>query len=78
MRQSEEGFASTGGGGGCIVAPHRGCTSCLPLASCSGPFRFNYHEGRWVYHRDGRDLQQQLAQEIGGLLGQAPSLEADA
>lgn len=42
----------------------------------SGPFRYDHQPGgRWVYHRDGRDLVKQLQQELKGLLGQAPALE---
>lgn len=40
----------------------------------SGPFRFDYHEGKWVYSRDGHELLQQLQQELQGLLGDAPQL----
>ncbi|KAG2485050.1 hypothetical protein HYH03_016148 [Edaphochlamys debaryana] len=35
----------------------------------SGPFRFDFASGRWVYHRDGRDLVRQLEEEVGGLVG---------
>ncbi|GIL52553.1 hypothetical protein Vafri_8379 [Volvox africanus] len=41
----------------------------------SGPFRFDYVDGRWVYNRDGRDLVQQLEQEIGSLLRSELHLE---
>ncbi|GFR42929.1 hypothetical protein Agub_g3826 [Astrephomene gubernaculifera] len=35
----------------------------------SGPFRFDHIEGRWLYHRDRRDLLLQLEQEISALVG---------
>ncbi|EFJ48187.1 mitochondrial matrix protein frataxin [Volvox carteri f. nagariensis] len=41
----------------------------------SGPFRFDYVNGRWNYNRDGRDLVRQLEQEIGALVGTALHLE---
>lgn len=40
----------------------------------SGPFRYDYHEGKWVYHRDGRELLTQLEREFNSLLGSAPEL----
>ncbi|GLI68093.1 hypothetical protein VaNZ11_012418 [Volvox africanus] len=41
----------------------------------SGPFRFDYLDGRWMYNRDGRDLVQHLEQEIGSLLRSELQLE---
>ncbi|GIL79730.1 hypothetical protein Vretimale_12373 [Volvox reticuliferus] len=41
----------------------------------SGPYRFDYVDGRWIYNRDGRDLVQQLEQEIGALLRSELHLE---
>lgn len=41
----------------------------------SGPFRYDYLNGRWTYHRDGRDMLRQLRQEVGQLLGSPPDLE---
>ncbi|GLC70207.1 hypothetical protein PLESTF_000937900 [Pleodorina starrii] len=35
----------------------------------SGPFRFDYVDGRWIYNRDRRDLVRQLEQEISSLIG---------
>lgn len=71
-------------------APKRFGPSELTLVSSprSGPFRYDYvvpaesgdcsaaegAAGHWVYHRDGRDLVQQLQQELQQLLGTAPSL----
>lgn len=40
----------------------------------SGPFRYDYHAGSWVYHRDGRELVSQLQQELKQLLGTEPDL----
>lgn len=45
---------------------------CVVLLS-SGPFRYDYTTGgRWVYHRDGRDMLKQIEAELEGLLGAAP------
>jgi frataxin-like iron-binding protein CyaY len=41
---------------------------------CSGPCRFDWHEGRWIYHRTGQDLAQQLQQELEQLLGKKPEV----
>ena len=41
----------------------------------SGPFRFDYANGRWVYSRDRRDLVRQLEQEIESLVGAKLQLE---
>lgn len=35
----------------------------------SGPFRFDYKDGSWIYNRDGRDLFKQLEQEFEQLVG---------
>ncbi|GAX72625.1 hypothetical protein CEUSTIGMA_g81.t1 [Chlamydomonas eustigma] len=35
----------------------------------SGPFRYDWNSGLWVYHRDGRMLLQQLETELEGLTG---------
>jgi frataxin len=40
----------------------------------TGPFRYDLHEGSWVYHRDGRELLSQLQKELQQLLGSAPQL----
>ncbi|PNH09606.1 Frataxin, mitochondrial [Tetrabaena socialis] len=41
----------------------------------SGPFRFDYSDGRWLYSRDGRDLVRLLQAEITGLVGAELKLE---
>jgi frataxin len=51
--------------------PNRQIWLSSPL---SGPFRYDWHEGRWVYRRDGRELLSQLQQELAQLLGRAPDL----
>eukprot|EP00877_Chromochloris_zofingiensis_P001215 jgi/Chrzof1/11094/Cz05g23130.t1 len=40
----------------------------------SGPFRYDYQAGRWVYSRDGRDLFHQLDEELQRLTGSRPGL----
>jgi frataxin len=40
----------------------------------SGPFRYDYQHGQWVYARTGQELLQQVQQELQGLLGNAPQL----
>lgn len=45
---------------------------------CSGPFRFDYVQGRWVYHRTGQDLYRQLEKEMEGLTGRQLKLDARA
>jgi frataxin len=42
----------------------------------SGPFRYDYQHGSWVYARTGQELLQQVQQELQGLLGSAPELAA--
>lgn len=51
--------------------PNRQIWLSSPL---TGPFRYDYHEGSWVYHRDGRELLSQLQQELKQLLGSEPDL----
>lgn len=51
--------------------PNRQIWLSSPL---SGPFRYDYHEGAWVYHRDGRELLGQLQAELQQLVGSAPDL----
>ncbi|KXZ42691.1 hypothetical protein GPECTOR_124g491 [Gonium pectorale] len=41
----------------------------------SGPFRFDYSDGRWLYHRDRRDLVKLLEAEISQLVGSPLKLE---
>ena len=55
--------------------PPRGAVALgLPLYY-SGPFRYDFMDGRWVYHRTGQDLVQQLEQELQQMLGASPGLE---
>lgn len=43
----------------------------------SGPFRYDYcGSGRWVYSRDGREMHEQLQEEMERLLGAAPDLSS--
>jgi frataxin-like iron-binding protein CyaY len=45
----------------------------------SGPFRYDFAgEGRWVYSRDGREMHEQLRDELRQLLGAAPEALAAA
>jgi frataxin len=51
--------------------PNRQIWLSSPL---TGPFRYDWHKGHWVYHRDGRELLSQLQKELQELLGAAPHL----
>jgi hypothetical protein len=53
----------------CNLLPAACCTT-----PCSGPCRYDWHGGSWVYHRTGQDLWQQLQQELEQLLGQKPEM----
>jgi frataxin-like iron-binding protein CyaY len=46
---------------------------CVPCRS--GPFRFDFKGGKWVYARDGRELHKQLQEEISELIGAPCVLE---
>lgn len=35
----------------------------------SGPKRYDYVEGKWIYHRDGHRLQDLLSEEFSQILG---------
>jgi frataxin len=52
-------------------APNRQIWLSSPV---SGPFRYDYVNGRWRYARDGRDMLEQLQDELTGLLGSTPQL----
>ena len=44
---------------------------------CSGPLRYDYlSSGRWVYHRDGRDMLRMLQDEFRQLTG-SPDLSLE-
>ena len=49
----------------------------VDVDACSGPFRFDWLSGRWVYHRTHQDLLQQLQQELKQLTGADISLDHD-
>jgi len=40
----------------------------------TGPFRYDYINGHWVYSRTGQELLSQLQAELQQLLGSAPDL----
>ncbi|KAG1664530.1 hypothetical protein FOA52_012997 [Chlamydomonas sp. UWO 241] len=42
----------------------------------SGPFRFDWHNGAWVYSRDNSELLGRLEEELEGLTGVAVKLRA--
>eukprot|EP00955_Chlamydomonas_euryale_P000194 2077-Chlamydomonas_euryale.AAC.9 len=64
-----------GGGHGTFVlnkqTPNRQIWLSSPV---SGPLRFDWHGGKWVYRRDHRELLPQLEAELKGLTGVALSL----
>jgi len=41
----------------------------VALISCSGPFRYDYSGGNWVYHRDGHKMHEKLEKELKALTG---------
>jgi len=41
----------------------------------SGPVRYDFIDGQWVYHRDGHEMLQRLQSEFGRLFGQPPDLQ---
>lgn len=43
---------------------------------CSGPVRYDYVDGWWLYLRDGHELHARLRQELRELTGRDPELEA--
>eukprot|EP00884_Botryococcus_braunii_P002290 jgi/Botrbrau1/12061/Bobra.0295s0016.1 len=47
-------------------APNKQIWSSSPV---SGPVRYDYVDGRWVYLRDGHDLLDRLEQELKALCG---------
>lgn len=52
-------------------APNKQIWSSSPV---SGPARYDWQAGRWVYKRDGHELLQQLSQEMTQLLGTTVTL----
>ena len=60
-----------------IPPSHNGrCPSPPYTHAHSGPLRYDLAPGgRWVYHRDQRDLVVQLQQELEGLVGAPIQLE---
>ncbi len=49
-----------------------------PTHPHSGPLRYDYCNGRWVYHRDGRDMLGMLQEELTQLCGIPVDLEGEA
>ncbi|KAL4421105.1 hypothetical protein ABPG77_009632 [Micractinium sp. CCAP 211/92] len=47
--------------------PNRQIWMSSPL---SGPVRYDWGPGKWVYHRDGHDMHTRLEQELKQLTGQ--------
>eukprot|EP00983_Pelagomonas_calceolata_P103790 1158954-Pelagomonas_calceolata.AAC.1 len=54
----------------CVSPPEEGASSEDLALKCS-------LRGRWVYHRDGRELLTQLDQEMDRLIGASPQLSAE-
>lgn len=44
------------------------------LCAFSGPFRYDYFEGKWVYPRDGHHMLERLQKELARLTGADPDL----
>lgn len=44
----------------------------------SGPVRYDYIDGRWVYHRDGHGMRERLEQELQQLTGVEIHLAPDS
>ena len=60
---------------------HRVHTAAAPLAASlsalpprSGPFRYDYADGAWIYRRDGHALHAKLEAELEALTGIAVDL----
>eukprot|EP00775_Hariotina_reticulata_P003756 gene3756-4015_t len=51
--------------------PNRQIWLSSPL---TGPFRYDYSDGHWVYSRTGQELFSQVQAELQQLLGSAPDL----
>lgn len=47
-------------------APNRQIWSSSPV---SGPVRYDWVDGHWVYKRDGHELFERLSNELSDLLG---------
>jgi frataxin len=47
-------------------APNAQIWSSSPV---SGPVRYDWHAGKWIYKRDGHELFQRLSSELTQLLG---------
>lgn len=47
-------------------APNRQIWSSSPV---SGPVRYDWVDGKWIYSRDGHDMHQRLSEEITRLCG---------
>lgn len=40
----------------------------------SGPVRYDFYKGSWMYHRDGHRMHERLERELEALTGSAPDL----
>ena len=47
-------------------APNKQIWSSSPVG---GPVRYDWHEGRWVYRRDGHELLERMSSELTVLCG---------
>jgi len=52
-------------------APNRQIWSSSPV---SGPIRYDWIDGNWIYKRDGSELFEQFSQELSELLGMQVTL----
>ena len=56
------------------LAPLPASLSALSTHPRSGPFRYDYADGAWVYRRDGHALHSKLEAELEALTGIAVDL----
>ena len=55
-------------------APNKQIWSSSPL---SGPVRYDWQQGLWVYQRDGHELMQRFSSELSDLCGAPVTLSVD-